>query len=45
MKIKDIIDNLLETNYKGILEQKLNEKFSILKYMSSIKAIPKEWKD
>ena len=45
MKIKGIIDNIWKLISKNSLEQKLNENFSILKYMSLIKSIPKEWKD
>ena len=45
MRIKDIIENKWNIGKKTYVEQKLDEKISILKYLSLIKAIPKEWKN
>ena len=45
MRIKDIIENNWKIGKTTFIEEDLNEKISILKYLSLIKAIPKEWKD
>ena len=45
MRIKDIIENNWKIWKITFIEQELNEKILILKYLSLIKAIPKEWKD
>ena len=45
MKIKDIIDNNWKIITKNSLEDKFDNKISILRYMSLIKAIPKNWRD
>ena len=45
MKLKDIIDNNWKLITKHSLEQKLQNRISILRYMSIIKAIPISWKE
>ena len=45
MKFKDLIDNNWKLITKLSLEQYLENKISILRYISIIKAIPNSWKD